>query len=281
MENNPHDITFMALGKTWRFTIDNPRELADINNFVDTNITLPPDACEPVNIIELRRGEITNPRPHLKEHPDHTELFGVNFFAKVFKPNQADSKRAFVKYAPNAGQDAALSVLRFLLMREVYTTNGLLLHGSSVKTDAGIFVFAGKSGAGKSTARGKFPPQDRLDDDLVLLTKESGNWARSPIPSFGEIAPFAETPNPNLRAIFFPERGRFELSSMRGATAILKCLHIPWKTKHKSIEDDTTLLERALNRAADLASSVEIYQLNWELDDDIAQKITEALSNKM
>ena len=79
--------------------------------------------------------------------------------------------------------DAAAREIEYFLRVAValfaYDSGGLLVHGAGLKAGAGIYLFIGQSGSGKSTVVSLSIASRRataLGDDLILLRREGQDW---------------------------------------------------------------------------------------------------------
>ena len=134
---------------------------------------------------------------------------------------------------------------------------GLALHASVVESGSGdAFVFAGKSGAGKSTVAALLAPDGPLADDRALLWKTADGFEV-------ESAPNTHHGAARVRRLFFLGRGpttRLKRMGRRAATAELLRHIIIW-------DADGPLHEAVLSRVAEVASLVDCFSLDCSLDD--------------
>jgi hypothetical protein len=79
---------------------------------------------------------------------------------------------------------------RYLVARLALERGGLALHGAGVLKDGKAWIFAGSSGAGKSTAARLSAPAASLGDDFAVILPQEGGWAAPALPFDNtEIAP--------------------------------------------------------------------------------------------
>jgi hypothetical protein len=79
------------------------------------------------------------------------------------------------------------SLLRILLTMILLPRRGFLLHAATVVRDGRAYVFAGRSGAGKSTVASLSPAGTVLTDEISLLRFTDGGWHAYGTPFWGEF----------------------------------------------------------------------------------------------
>jgi hypothetical protein len=79
------------------------------------------------------------------------------------------------------------SLLRILLTMVLLPRRGFLLHAATVVRDGKAYVFAGRSGAGKSTVASLSPSGTVLTDEISLLRFTEGRWHAYGTPFWGEF----------------------------------------------------------------------------------------------
>src|SRR4029077_10511811 len=79
------------------------------------------------------------------------------------------------------------SLLRILLTAVLLPRHGFLLHAASVVRDGRAYIFAGRSGAGKSTVASLSPAGSVLTDEISLLRFTDGRWQAHGTPFWGEF----------------------------------------------------------------------------------------------
>lgn len=185
-----------------------------------------------------------------------------------------------VVYVNGSERRAARAVFRLLATRRVLADGGVVLHSSSVKTERGLLVFAGPSGAGKTTAAFTFPPEVRLDPDLVLLVERDGHWCR--LDHFDEYEPYRFAPGVAaglpVRAVLLPSAGPgFSIRFLKGAEAVAACLHVPPPSVFGDAPMETG---EAISRAERFARAVPVARFAWSLareEDDLPKLLDDAL----
>jgi hypothetical protein len=210
--------------------------------------------------------------PHVEPIPGGFLLVERGYEVRLERRGGRDA--AAVRSMPLCARAAVRTAVRMLACRRVVTAGGLALHASSVRSRGGLFVFAGPSGAGKTSAAETFAPADRLDQDLVLLAREGGSWVR--LDMFDEYEPTRFAPGEGagleVRAVLLPARGRgFGLEHLSGSDAVRACLHVPagW-----GAAGTRALLERA----EAFAGSVTVARMAWALGQDLPRLLASALA---
>lgn len=79
------------------------------------------------------------------------------------------------------------SLLRILLTVVLLPQRGFLLHAATVVRDGRAYIFAGRSGAGKSTVASLSPEGNVLTDEISLLRYSNGCWQAHGTPFWGEF----------------------------------------------------------------------------------------------
>ncbi len=79
------------------------------------------------------------------------------------------------------------SLLRILLSVMLLPRRGFLLHAATVVRDDRAYIFAGRSGAGKSTVATLSPSGGVLTDEISLLRFSGGAWQAHGTPFWGEF----------------------------------------------------------------------------------------------
>jgi hypothetical protein len=141
---------------------------------------------------------------------------------------------------------------QLLLMYILSRRQGALIHSAGAVVGGGGFVFAGRSGAGKSTIARQFQAAGKtplLSDDRVVVRKVDGVYSAYGTPWAGD-AQIALNRNAPLSAVLFLNHGqenRIERVSPRDAfEKLLPMVSVPWYDR-VAIEQITSFCE-ALTR---------------------------------
>ena len=74
------------------------------------------------------------------------------------------------------------NAVRCLVSRLALLDGGFALHGAGVRKSGKTWIYAGESGAGKSTAVSLSSPCDGLGDDFAVTVPRDGGWATCAVP---------------------------------------------------------------------------------------------------
>jgi hypothetical protein len=153
---------------------------------------------------------------------------------------------------------------RYLVARLAIESGGLALHGAGLRRDGRAWIFAGPSGAGKTTAMGLSAPAESLGDDFAVVLPTGGGWAAPALPfDNAEIAPRDPvrglTPLAGVWRLFQAERHRVERpEGVLAQASLLACAAFPW-----ALPD---LAHHAGESVASLAASGLFGHLHFALD---------------
>jgi len=118
----------------------------------------------------------------------------------------ARSRRGWVRQSPNPySLDAVMRIIHSLVLAE---EGGFLVHAASGVRNDRAFVFAGVSGAGKTTISRLAPPDATLLTDEISYIRRSGNGYHAyGTPFAGELARVGTNLKAPLEALYFLEKG--------------------------------------------------------------------------
>jgi len=161
------------------------------------------------------------------------------------------------------------SFLRTLISLYLPQHEGVMLHASAVRQAGRGYVFAGRSGAGKSTvARLLSDIAEVLSDELVAVRRMSEGWQVFGTPFWGDFVRAGANLHASLQGIYLLQHaGQHyleKLSRREALTAILQC--------SLQFAEGTQVAEWMLNVVSALVRDVPIYRLHllpdtgfWEL----------------
>jgi hypothetical protein len=148
-----------------------------------------------------------------------------------------------------------------ILMYYLSRREGALFHAAGIGISNNGYIFAGRSGAGKTTISRQLIAENYyglLSDDRVVVRKIDNNFSvfGTPWPGEGGIALNKNVP---LSGIFFLSHDHSnrieELSPMEAMERLLPVVSIPWY--------DAITMNRILSFCEDLISSIPAYTLNF------------------
>jgi len=127
-------------------------------------------------------------RPPIKIALNHGALpAAAADFAYEFEGAALRVFRSEIRFDGVRNQYALDSLLRVLLSWKLLDRRGFLLHAATVVRDGKAYIFAGRSGAGKSTVASLSPEGSVLTDEISLLRREHGMWRAYGTPFWGEF----------------------------------------------------------------------------------------------
>ena len=153
---------------------------------------------------------------------------------------------------------------RYFVARLAIEQGGLALHGAGLRRGRRAWIFAGPSGAGKTTAVRLSAPAESLGDDFAVVLPFEGGWAAPALPFDNrEVAPpdpiRGLTPISGVWRLFQAERHSVERpSGVLAQASLLACAAFPW-----AIPD---LADRAGESVAQIAASGLFGHLHFALD---------------
>lgn len=217
-----------------------------------------PEKGAAVERIRIEVGPLPGP-PRLSASASAVELVTDRVAVQHNRAARQGVLRLGAAEAAGAGVEALLRTAGAAMM---LADGGLCLHASAVvgPDGSGALVFAGPSGAGKTTAAHAFGRACVLDEDFVaLLPAADGGWWR--VPSLPPADPGTPAPAAEclpVRAIYLPARSeRFALEPLEGGSAVLPLFHLPEALQTPEAAD------RALAALARLVAAVPVYRLRW------------------
>lgn len=165
------------------------------------------------------------------------------------------------------------SFLRTLLALYLPRYNGMLLHAAAVRDEQKGYVFAGRSGAGKSTiARLLAGRTEILTDELVALCRAPDGWCAFGTPFWGDFAQAGANLSAPLHALYLlahAQRNHVERLSRRDALlAVLQC--------SLQFAEGAQVAEWMLNAVSLLVREVPIHRLHFLPDASFWQLVSDS-----
>jgi hypothetical protein len=174
------------------------------------------------------------------------------------------------------GETAVLNPVNYpldqlLLIYALSQMQGTIVHAAGASINERCFIFAGKSGAGKSTiarllSEGKH--SEMLSDDRIVIRNIEGEFYAfgTPWPGDAEIAKNRKFP---LRGMFFINHGSenraVKLSQREAVERLLPVTSVLWY--------DKALVEAALGFCEDMARGIPAYELYFRPDSELSNFI--------
>ena len=155
------------------------------------------------------------------------------------------------------------SVLRIVHTLVLAGEGGFLFHAASAVLDGRAYVFAGVSGAGKTTLSRLAPPRATLLSDEISFVRRAGeSYVAHGTPFAGEIARAGENVSAPLAAIYLLDKGpRNEITPVAHAEALRAVL-----ANVLFFARDDALVRAVLGSAADLVERVPVRRLRFAPD---------------
>lgn len=174
----------------------------------------------------------------------------------------ARSRRGWVRQSPNPYSiDAVLRMVHTLVLAE---EGGFLVHAASGLRNGRAFVFAGISGAGKTTMARLAPPDATvLTDEISYIRRSGSGYHAYGTPFAGELARVGANAVAPLAALYFLEKGpdnRIEpIGESEAAGALLRNILF--------FADDAALVKRVFESALEFVSRVHLAQFVFAPDE--------------
>lgn len=160
---------------------------------------------------------------------------------------------------------------QLLLMCLLPHISGLLVHAAGVRRGDRAAIFAGRSGAGKSTTMGLlegYPGLVGLSDDRIVIRELAGRYRAFGTPWAG-THPVVSHDDAELSAIVFlhqaPETRLVPISPKQALDQLLRTASIPWF--------DVESVSPALGACDALLSRVPLYELHFRKHAEIREVV--------
>jgi hypothetical protein len=160
----------------------------------------------------------------------------------------------------NASRHGLDSVIRIIHSLQLAERSGFLLHAASVIRADRAFVFAGPSGAGKTTIS-RLAPADAylLTDEISYVRKLAGKWMAFGTPFAGELARAGENLSATVEALFLLKHGtENRIQALNAAVAARSVLR-----NILFFADDSVLARRLFDTVCEFVESVSVFELSF------------------
>jgi hypothetical protein len=189
---------------------------------------------------------------------------GWGEFSYVLEDASLDLDATGAEFRGVRDEYALDSLLRILLTAVLLPRRGFLLHAASVVHDGRAYIFAGRSGAGKSTVASLSPAGTVLTDEISLLRFSDGCWQAHGTPFWGEFRAAGMNRHFPIAGIYFlaqDRQDRFEpLAAKQILRALLPCV-LFFSTEKRANES-------LLCTLLDLVGRVPAYRLHFRRSSD-------------
>lgn len=199
--------------------------------------------------------------------PESPESGKQALFACDFEGARVEANRDGTHFLGVRNEYAVDSLLRMYLSWELLNRTGFLLHAATVVREGRAYVFAGRSGAGKSTVASLSPRGSVLTDEISLLRRENGSWRAYGTPFWGEFRAAGSNTSAPVAGIFKLEQAKTNESQALGRAELLRVLLTNILFFSKAVEDHRRLLEIAGAAAEEIRGAVLRFQKTkrfWE-----------------
>jgi len=168
------------------------------------------------------------------------------------------------------------SVIRIIHSLQLAERSGFLLHAASVIRADRAFLFAGPSGAGKTTIS-RLAPADAhlLTDEISYVRKDSGasagqDWTAFGTPFAGDLARPGENRHARVEALFLLRHGAGNrIEPVKAASAVHSILrNVLFFAK------DPVLVRRLFDSVCEFVDSVPVFELSFQPDARVWSLIT-------
>lgn len=167
---------------------------------------------------------------------------------------------------------------QLLLMYILAKTNGGLLHASGIDLHGNGFIFAGRSGTGKSTLSGQFLGRDAIEvlsDDRIAIRKNDNRYRIFGTPWPGDKK-VAVNKYKTLNGIFFIHHGYEnrieELKPRKAFEQLMPVTSIPWYDKE--------VMSSILSFCEDLVTTIPAYGFYFKPDKEVVNFIEDFVSKE-
>lgn len=180
-------------------------------------------------------------------------------------------------YSPVGDRDFPLSypLDQILFIHLAALHRGVLLHACGALIKGNGFVFAGHSGAGKSTIGGlvkKYARANILSDDRIIVKKEKNRFMIYGTPWHGTL-PYAFAEQARLEKVFFLKKARankiIQLSPLEAMRRLGAVSFLPYW--------DKSFMRKSLSTISELANKNIFFELSFVADSRVIEVINDAI----
>jgi len=174
----------------------------------------------------------------------------------------------------SASRHSVDSVIRIIHSLHLAERSGFLLHAASVIRADRAFLFAGPSGAGKTTIS-RLAPEDAhlLTDEISYVRKTADSWTAYGTPFAGELARPGENCSACVGALFLLRHGaENRLKPLKAAVAVRSILR-----NVLFFADDSVLTRHVFDTVCEFVNSIRVFELSFLPDARVWESIRETI----
>lgn len=178
------------------------------------------------------------------------------------------ARRGWIRQTANPyAIDSALRILHTLLLA---TEGGFLVHAASAVRTGRAFLFAGRSGAGKTTIARLAPPDVALlSDEISYVRRVEHEYRAFGTPFAGELGRAGENLSAPLAALYHLNKGpATKIERLAEADAVNALMQ-----NILFFAEDAPLIERVFASACEFIRHVPVYRLTFAPDSAVWEAI--------
>jgi len=247
------------------------------------------DGMEHSEVPELFNGFITREKPNVRIYTKCIEDLRYNDYkepapARLVKSNiyhikwyyfsgEFNTKTGIARMDINTKPFVISSLLRIIYAIKMIEKKGLFVHASSFVRDGVAYLFAGKSGAGKTTLAKIATRSDReiqlLSDEISLITYERGEVFAYSTPFWGSTRIMGRYIKAPLRAIYFINKSKRTFTRQIDSSTAMQ--NILANILFASLDQES--LSEGLKTAKNIITKAECRILNFQKNDSFLEVI--------
>lgn len=243
-------IALHTLDPSFQRVVEN-RYAGFLGSSADSQFAFDIDLCEP-----SESGPVDD-ELHLQMEKGEWSLQRGNFRAR-WNP---ESRRGWIRQTCNSyAIDCVLRIVHTLLLAR---QGGFLVHAASAIRGGKAFLFAGVSGAGKTTISRLAPPDTTLlTDEISYVRREANQYLACGTPFAGELGRAGENVSAPLCGVFLLEKGlQNRIEPLVDAEAIRRLLR-----NILFFAEDPELVQLVFQSACEFVSLVPVRRLEFVPD---------------
>jgi hypothetical protein len=190
----------------------------------------------------------------VRKEANHWVMNRGDFLASYDSASRAGSVRQ------SASRHSVDSVIRIIHSLHLAERSGFLLHAASVIRADRALIFAGPSGAGKTTIS-RLAPEDAhlLTDEVSYVRKVSGSWTAFGTPFAGDLARPGENRRAGVEALFLLKHGtENRVQPLNAAAAVQATLR-----NVLFFADDPALARCLFDTVCEFVNSIRVFELSF------------------